>query len=94
MSSTTSNTDYLGVMGSAHNHRRRHSDSYFPLKRHNRRHRMRGALHPKYSYSPNPRYKRIIYRFFLESLGKLDSITRRACRFIYDRVLWNRKNYF
>ena len=65
MSSTTSNTDYLGVMGSAHNHRRRHSDSYFPLKRHNRRHRMRGALHPKYSYSPNPRYKRnICTRFF------------------------------
>ena len=54
MSSTNSTTDYLGVMGSSHN-RRRHSDSYFPLKKHNRRHRMRRCLQPKYSYSPNPR---------------------------------------
>ena len=54
-------TTDLGVMG-AHNHRRRHSDSYFPLKRHNRRHRMRGAMHPKYSYSPNPRYRVLKYR--------------------------------
>ncbi len=37
------------------NSRRRHSDSYFPQKRHHRRHKMRGILHPKYSYSPNPR---------------------------------------
>ena len=35
--------------------RRRHSDSYFPTKRHNRRHRLRGRLHHKFSFSPNPR---------------------------------------
>jgi hypothetical protein len=51
VSSTT--TDFLGVV--SHNNRRRHSDSYFPQKRHHRRHKMRGILHPKYSYSPNPR---------------------------------------
>lgn len=48
---TTSSIEFLGVC----NNRRRHSDSYFPQKRHRRRHQMRGLLHPKYSYSPNPR---------------------------------------
>lgn len=53
LSSTSTSNDYflLGVQPS----RRRHSDSYFPQKRHNRRHKLRGILHPKFSYSPNPR---------------------------------------
>ena len=46
-----SSAEFLGVLQD-----RRHSDSYFPLKRRRRKHQMRGLLHPKYSYSPNPRY--------------------------------------
>ncbi len=42
--------EFLGVLQD-----RRHSDSYFPQKRRRRKHQMRGLLHPKYSYSPNPR---------------------------------------
>ena len=50
-SSPGSSVEFLGVLQD-----RRHSDSYFPLKRRRRKHQMRGLLHPKYSYSPNPRY--------------------------------------
>ena len=51
ISSSVSN-DFLTVQNVS---RRRHSDSYFPTKRHNRRNRLRGKWHSKFSYSPNPR---------------------------------------
>nr|XP_040564799.1 cAMP-specific 3',5'-cyclic phosphodiesterase 4C-like isoform X2 [Lepeophtheirus salmonis] len=51
VSSSISSSEFLGVLTD-----RRHSDSYFPLKKHCRRHRMRGILYPKFSYSPNPSF--------------------------------------
>ncbi len=58
-----SSSEFLGVLQD-----RRHSDSYFPLKRHRRKHQMRGLLHPKYSYSPNPRYCSLRVAFELDFL--------------------------
>ena len=52
INSSVCTSDYLTVQSA---NRRRHSDSYFPTKRHNYRHRMRRKLHHKYSFSPNPR---------------------------------------
>ncbi len=52
ISSSVQSSDYLTVNNIS---RRRHSDSYFPTKRH-RRHRFRGRWgHHKFSFSPNPR---------------------------------------
>ena len=48
--STVSSSEFLGVLSD-----RRHSDSYFHQRRTRKRQQMRGMLHPKYSYSPNPR---------------------------------------
>ena len=54
INSSVCTSDYLTVQSA---NRRRHSDSYFPTKRHNYRHRMRRKLHHKYSFSPNPRWE-------------------------------------
>ena len=48
--STVSSSEFLGILCD-----RRHSDSYFNQRRLRKRHQKRGMLHPKYSYSPNPR---------------------------------------
>lgn len=54
ISSSIQSNDYLTVKDIS---RRRHSDSYFPTKRHrDRRNRLQRRIHHKYSFSPNPRY--------------------------------------
>lgn len=50
VSGSVSSSEFLGILSD-----RRHSDSYFHQRRHRKRQQMRGMLHPKYSYSPNPR---------------------------------------